>query len=76
MEQEEFAQSFRNIVDNNAKHNKDDNNLSEHSCFCHAKKSLDPWWRWYIFEGIVLRDAVRDWFFSVNEPASKNIYRD
>jgi len=73
---EEYAQAFRDIVENNDKLNKNGNGLFEYSCFSHAKEPHDPWWRWYTVEGTVLRDAVRKWFFTDNDPASNHFYKD
>jgi len=73
---EEYAQAFRGIVYNSPKLNRDGNGLFIHSCFAHAEEPYDPWWGRYTVEGTVLRDAVRKWFFSDNEPASKHFYED
>ena len=69
IEQEEYTEAIRNTLEDNANHNKDDNGLSKHGCFRHAKEPQDPWWRWYTVEGIALCDAVRQWFsVTVNLP--------
>jgi len=73
---EEYAMDFRSIIENNIKLNSPGNGLFEHSCITHAVEPYDPYWRRYTVEGTVLRDAIRDWFFSDNETASKHFYKD
>ena len=73
---EEYADAFRSIVQNSPKLTSDGNGLFEYSCFSHAVEPYDPYWKRYAVDGVVLRDAVRDWFFSDNDPSSEHFYED
>jgi len=72
---EEYAKAFRLVVEESTKLNKDGNGVFEYSCFSHAIEAGRGWDR-VIVDNTLMRDAVRDWFFSDNEPASKHIYKD
>jgi len=73
---EEYAEAWRNIVYNSPKLTSRGNGLYEYSCFTHAEEPYNPQWKTYSVQGVILRDAVRDWFFSDNDPASKHFYQD
>jgi len=72
---EEYATYFRSIVETNPVLAKDGNGLYEYGCITH---DVEPSYGWdnFIVQGTLLRDAVRDWWLSDNEPSSKHIYRD
>jgi len=71
----EYGQSFRTKIGGNYKLNQDGNGLFEYSCFTHSIESSYGWNQVKV-QGTLMRDAVRDWFFSDNEPASKHTYTD
>jgi len=73
---EEYADAWREIVYKSPKLTSPGNGVFEYSCFTHAEEPYNPQWKTYSVEGIILRDAVRDWFFSDNDPASKHFYED
>jgi len=72
---EEYAAGFRQIIENHPKMSQDGNGLYEYDCISHCTET-DFSWDHLIVNDTLLRDAVRDWFFSDNEPASKHTYKD
>jgi len=72
---EDYAKAFREVVQNSSKLSKNGNGLFMHSCVAH---DVEPGYGWdqFTVQGTVLRDALRDWFFSDNEPAEKHTYKD
>jgi len=53
----------------------DGNGLYEYDCYTHSIEAGYGWDR-LVVQDAILRDAVRDWFFSDNEPASLHTYKD
>jgi len=72
---EEYATYFRVIVENNPVVTKVGNGLYEHSCIIHDVEP-DYGWNHFVVRDTLLRDAVRDWFLSDNDPAFRHTYKD
>ena len=72
---EEYANTFMNVVENNPKIKQDGNGLFEYNCHTHAVESTRAW-ELYSVQGTVMRDAVKKWYFSDNEPSSNHFYKD
>jgi len=71
----EYSTGFRDVIENHPKMNQDGNGLFEYDCYTHAVESGFAWDQVSV-QGTVMRDAVRKWFFSDNEPASEHTYKD
>jgi len=71
----EYAAGFREIFENHPKMLQDGNGLYEYDCYTH---SIEAGYGWdhLVVQNVTLRDAVRAWFFSDNEPASEHTYKD
>jgi len=73
---EGYADEFMKIVENNPKVNEDGSGLFEYSCHTHAVEATSAAWFSIAVDKTILRDAVKKWYFSDNEPASKHTYKD
>jgi len=72
---EDYGLSFMKRIENNPKLKEDGNGLFEYNCHTHAIECTDAWML-YETNGVIMRDAVREWYFSDNEPTSKHFYHD
>jgi len=72
---EEYGNSFMNIVENHPAMKKNGNGLFEYNCHTHAVE-VGMGWMYYTVQGTAMRDAVRKWYFSDNEPSSNHFYKD
>jgi len=72
---EGYADDFAKVIENNPKLKQDGNGLFEYNCHTHAVETSDAWML-FASKGVVMRDAVRDWFFSDNEPTQNHFYKD
>lgn len=72
---EEYAVDFRNRIENSPKLAQDGNGLFEYSCVVH---DVEPSYGWdhFVVQDTLLRDAVRDWWLSDNEPSANHFYKD
>jgi len=71
----EYSKGFKDTIENNPKMKQDGNGLFEYSCYSHAIETGFAWDH-VVVQDTVMRDAVRKWFFSDKEPASKHTYKD
>jgi len=72
---EGYASTFMDLVEKNPKFSVNGNGLFEYNCHTHAVESTRAW-ELYSVKGTIMRDAVRKWYFSDNEPSSNHFYKD
>jgi len=70
-----YSDAFREAIENNPKFKENGNGLFEYSCHTHAVETTRAW-ELYSVQGTIMRDAVRKWYFSDNEPSSNHFYKD
>ena len=72
---EGYADAYRTLVKTSPKLQQNGNGVYEYSCFTHAIEATESWAKITV-EKTLMRDAVKAWFFSDNEPTSKHFYED
>jgi len=72
---EAYGKTFMSLIENHPKLQQNGNGLFEYNCHSHSIECTDAWML-YSTKGVIMRDAVRKWFFSDNEPTWKHSYRD
>jgi len=73
---EDYASAFRKLLENNPKFKQNGNGYFEYSCFTHAIEATTYAWFYVEIQGTAMRDAVKRWYFSDNEPSSNHMYKD
>jgi len=71
---EAYGETYMKILANHPKMKQDGNGFFECNCHTHAAESSRAW-EVYNVDGVSMRDAVRSWYFSDNEPSSKFCYQ-
>ena len=72
---QDYASTFLKVIMFNPKFTQNGNGLFEYSCHSHAAESTNAW-VFVSVQGTVMRDAVRKWYFSDDEPSSNHFYKD
>jgi len=72
---EDYGNAFKKLIEGHPKMNQDGNGMFECNCHTHSMECSDAWMI-YTVDGTQMREAVRSWYFSDNEPASKHRYID
>jgi len=72
---EEYSDYFRKAIENNPKMKQNGNGIFEYSCYSHAAEATSAW-VFITVQNTAMRDAVRKWYFSDNEPSSNHFYTD
>jgi len=71
---EAYGNTFMTTIENHPKFDQAGNGLFECNCHSHSMEAGDAWYV-YTVQGTVMRDAVRAWYFSNNDPSYKHMYK-
>jgi len=73
---EDYANQFVKVIENNTKFKEDGNGLFEYNCHTHDIEGSDSNWITFSTNGVTIREAVKNWYFSDNEPTSSHFHKD
>jgi len=72
---EAYGDAFIKRIEGNPKLTRDGNGLFEYNCHTHDIECTSAWYT-YSTNGVFIRDALRKWYFSNNEPFKNHFYKD
>jgi len=72
---EAYGFAFIDRIQKNKKLEQDGNGIFEYNCHSHSIEGSRAW-ELYSVNGVIMRDAVRAWYFSDNEPSSNHFHTD
>ena len=73
---EQWGADFRDMMSNTRAFSADGNGVFAYSCNLHGAEKNDDAWNKIAINGVTMRQAITNWYYSDGDPASKHTYVD